>query len=182
MSRANVDWIDDVTELIFASSFMILATADGDGLPWVTPVEFVCDEDLRFYWNSVIDARHSENVRANPRAALSIYDSTYGAMDGQPTALFGEGLVDEFHRSDLDELLPSFERWIAWRDTGRTTPRSRRGDPIDSDSPWRLYRLTPATLYALNPGEHPEHGWPASWRVPVDLADSYSRAYRSRLA
>jgi hypothetical protein len=64
MSQANVDWIDDVAELVFDSSFMILATADGDALPWVTPVEFLCDEDLRFYWNSVIDARHSENVRA----------------------------------------------------------------------------------------------------------------------
>jgi len=182
MSQANVDWIDDVTELIFESSFMTLATADGDGLPWVTPVEFVCDEELRFYWNSVIDARHSENVRANARAALSIYDSSYVPLDGQPTALYAEGPVEEFRRPDLAELLPSFERWIAWRDKGRTTRRSDRGSPIDSDSPWRFYRLTPTTVYALNPGEHPNHGWPASWRVPVDLAGSYSRAYRSRLA
>jgi general stress protein 26 len=176
------DWIEDVTSLIFESSFMTLATVDGDGLPWVSPVEFVCDEDLRFYWNSVIDSRHSQNVRVNPLAALSIYDSTYVAMDGQPTALYGEGSVEEFHRSELEDLLPSFERWIAGRDAGRTAPRARRGDPIDGDSPWRFYRLTPTTLYALDPGEHPEHGWPASWRVPVDLTDSFSSAYRSRLA
>lgn len=176
------DWIDDVTSLLFESSFMTLATADGDGQPWVSPVEFLCDEGLRFYWVSVTDARHSQNVRENPRAALSIYDSTYVPLDGQPTALYGEGSVEEFHRSDLEELLPSFERWMSWRDAGRETPRPGRGDRFDGGSPWRFYRLTPATLYALNPGEHPEHGWPASWRVPVDLTESFSRTYRSRLA
>lgn len=43
------DWIEDVTEILFESAFMTLATADGKGLPWASPVEFVCDEDLRFY-------------------------------------------------------------------------------------------------------------------------------------
>lgn len=70
------DSIDDVTSIIFERSFMTLATADSDGLPWASPVEFACDEDLRFYWVSGIDVRHSQNVRANPRAAPSIYDST----------------------------------------------------------------------------------------------------------
>jgi nitroimidazol reductase NimA-like FMN-containing flavoprotein (pyridoxamine 5'-phosphate oxidase superfamily) len=77
------DWIEEVTSLLFTSNFMTLATADGDGLPWVSPVEFACDEDLRFYWYSAFDARHSENVRANPRAALSIYDCTLRAYPGR---------------------------------------------------------------------------------------------------
>ena len=176
------DWIEDVTSLIFESSFMTLATTDGDGLPWVSPVEFVCDEDLSFYWVSVIDARHSRNVRASPRAALSIYDGAYVPLDGEARALYGEGSVEEFHRSDLEEVLPSFERWIAWRDADRATPRPRGGGSFDGDSPWRFYRMRAPKLYALDPSGHPEHGWPASWRVPVDLTDSFSRAYRSRLA
>ena len=52
---------------------MTLATADADGLPWATPVEFACDESMRFYWTSHFDARHSRNVRANARAAAVIY-------------------------------------------------------------------------------------------------------------
>jgi hypothetical protein len=174
------DLIEDVTRLLFASSFMTLATADGDGVPWVSPVEFVCDEELRFYWSSVVDARHSQNVRANRRAALSIYDWTYVPLSGQPTALYGEGSVEEFHRSDLEVPLPSIERWIAWRDAERATPRPHR-DRGDGDSPWRFYRITPMQLYALHPDGHPEHGKPAPWRVPVDLTDSFRRAYRSRL-
>ena len=173
------DWIDDVTNLIFTSSFMTLATADSDGLPWVSPVEFACDEDLRFYWFSPIDARHSQNVLANPRAALSIYDCTITPIVGAAQGLYGEGSVEEFHRSDLAGLLPSIERWISWRDAGRKTPRPR-ADQFD-DSLWRVYRVNAAKLYALHPNGHPEHGKLVEWRVPVDLTDSFSRAYRSRL-
>ncbi len=70
------DWTEGVTEILFESSFMTLATADVEGRPWASPVEFVCDEDLRFYWLSMVDARHSVNVRENPWMSFSIYDST----------------------------------------------------------------------------------------------------------
>ena len=155
------------------------ATGDSDGLPWVSPVEFACDEDLRFYWFSAIDARHSQNVRANPRAALSIYDCTQTPLSRAAQGVYGEGSVEEFHRSELEPLLPSIERWISWRDAGRKTPRPRRPDQLDGDSPFRFYRVTAAKLYALHPNGHPAHGKPFEWRVPVDLTDSFSRAYRS---
>jgi hypothetical protein len=176
------DLIEDVTRLLFESSFMTLATADDDGVPWVSPVEFACDEDLRFYWFSPIDTRHSQNVRANPQAALSIYDCTYVPLEGHPTALYGEGPVEEFRQSELEAALPGLQRWISWRDAGRRTPRPRPRDRSGEGSPWRVYRLRPAHLFALHREDHPEHGALASWRVPVDLADSFARAYRSRLA
>ncbi len=78
------DLIEDVTRLIFESSFMTVATADDDGVPWISPVELACDEELQFYWFSSIATRHSQNVRANPQAALSIYDCTYVPLEGHP--------------------------------------------------------------------------------------------------
>ena len=41
------DLIDELTRLLFESSFMTVATADDKGLPWATPVEFVCDDVTR---------------------------------------------------------------------------------------------------------------------------------------
>ncbi len=175
------DWTEDLTRIVFDSSFMTLATADSDGLPWASPVEFACDEALRFYWVSVTDARHSQNVRANPRAALSIYDSTQTPGVGAVQGLYGEGSVEELDRSDLEALLPSLNRWIAWRDAGRKTPRRLRADQFDGDTPWRFYRVNAAKLYGLDPNGHPEYGQLVDWRVPVDLTNSFSRAYRSRL-
>lgn len=69
---------------------MTLATADNDVLPWVSPVEFVCDENLAFYWVSMTSARHSQNLRANPRAAFSIYDNTQTPGVNMVQGLYGE--------------------------------------------------------------------------------------------
>ncbi len=174
------DWTDGLVDIIFDSSFMTLATADRDGLPWVSPVEFVCDEELRFVWTSVIGARHSQNIRANPRAALSIYDSTQtpgvlGAVQG----LYAEGPVEELTPPDLEALRPSLAKWISWRDAGRTTPRTQLPDRDASESSWRFYRVNPTQMFALDPVQSTKR-W-VDWRVPVDLMDSFSRAYRSRL-
>jgi uncharacterized protein YhbP (UPF0306 family) len=174
------DWTDVLADILFKSSFMTLATADKEGLPWASPVEFACDEGLRFYWWSVIHARHSQNIRANPRAALSIYDSTQLAgVLGAVHGLYAEGPVEELSPDELAAVQPSLTRWIAWRDLARTTPRTSRPGPDAPDSPWRFYRIAPTQLYALDPVLSAEH-W-ADWRRPVDLTDSFSRAYRSRL-
>lgn len=177
------DWIDDITQLIFNSSFMTLATADGEALPWASPVEFVCDETLRFYWASHADARHSRNLRSNPRAALSIYDSTQTpGVRGEAQGLYAEGPVEELHRADLEGVLPSLDRWTVWRDAGRAAPRPGSSVELFADgTPWRMYRLTPTRMFALNPAGHPDFPGVRVWRAPVDLTASFTRAYRSRL-
>lgn len=173
------DWAEGLVDIIFKSSFMTLATADNDGLPWASPVEFVCDETLRFYWTSVIGARHSQNVRANPRAALSIYDSTQTPGVLAVQGLYAEGPVEELTPSDLEAVRPSITRWISWRDAGRTTPRAQVPNRDAVDSPWRFYRMSPTQLYGLDPVRSAERYIDA--RAPVDLMESFTRAYRSRL-
>jgi len=177
------DWLDEVTQLVFRSSFMTLATADADGLPWATPVEYACDETMRFYWNSHIDARHSRNVGANPRAAISIYDSTQIAgVDAPAEGLYAEGFVEVFHRADLAALLPSLDQWMEWRRTQRARPLPRAtAEPEAADTPWRFYRLTATKVFALDPAGHPDFPGIRIWRTQGDLAESYTRAYRTRL-
>jgi len=177
------DLTDELTKILFSSSFMTLATSDRDGQPWVTPVEFVCDEAMRFYWTSLVDARHSRNVRANPRAALAIYDSRQTpGVRAEAQGLYAEGSVEEFHSADLEAVLPSLSRWIEWRDAARGVPRApATAGPSGDETRWRQYRLTATTLYALDPGGHPDFPGMRVWRASVDLADSFSRAYRSRL-
>ena len=110
------------------------------------------------------------------------FDCAHTPFIGTTQGLYGEGFVEEFHSADLEAVLPSIERWLSWRDAGRKTPRPRRPDRVDGDSPFRFYRVNAATLYALHPDGHPEHGTRAEWRVPVDLTESFSRAYQARLA
>lgn len=177
------DWIDELLRLLFGSSFLSLATTDGEGRPWVTPVEFACDDALRFYWTSHLDARHSRNLRTNPRAALSIFDSAQAPGVHAPVqGLYAEGPVEELGGTDLEALLPTLGRWLEWRDAARAI--SRQASTTDSsgdDTPWRTYRLTTEEMYALDPGGHPDLPGVRIWRVPVDLTGSFSRAYQARL-
>jgi len=179
---------EELTELLFSSSFMTLATSDSSGQPWATPVEFACDEVPRFYWVSLIDARHSQNVRANPHAALVIYDSTQApGVHAEVQGLYAEGSVEELSGADLEEVLPSLHRWTGLRHATRTAAvsSSRAGaegsDPSAEAGRWRHYRLTPVQLYALDPDGHPDIPGVRVWRARVDLTDSFSRAHRSRL-
>lgn len=176
------DLVDDVLKILFDSSFMTLATADDEGVPWATPVEFVCDEELRFYWTSLADSRHSKNVQTNPRAALSIYDSTQTpGVRAEAQGLYAEGAVVELVPEELAAARPSLGRWIEWRDADKP-PRSHRTEAAAADDArWRSYRLTPAHLYAQDPLGHPDIPGVRVWRVELDLGKRFTRAYRSRL-
>ena len=41
---------------------MTLGTANAAGRPWVTRVYYSADDDIRFYWVSSPETRHSRNV------------------------------------------------------------------------------------------------------------------------
>jgi uncharacterized protein YhbP (UPF0306 family) len=56
--------------------YITLSTATTDGVPWNSPVYAAFDETYTFFWVSAKYARHSQNIRANPRIAIVVYDST----------------------------------------------------------------------------------------------------------
>lgn len=91
--------------LIDSLAYMTLATADPDGRPWATPVWFAHRDHREFIWISRPGARHSRNLAANPRLAISIYDST--VVPGDAAAVYveaeGEEVTDAGERADLLE-------------------------------------------------------------------------------
>ena len=61
-----------------------VATSDAALGPHAANVQFVSDEAWRLYWVSSPDARHSRDVVADPRAAVTIY-----AHDDRPDQIRG---------------------------------------------------------------------------------------------
>ena len=45
---------------------MVLATADGTGRPWSSPVYFAHDGYAEFLWVSAPEAAHSRNIDTSP--------------------------------------------------------------------------------------------------------------------
>jgi pyridoxine/pyridoxamine 5'-phosphate oxidase len=110
LARAMVDEI----------AFMTLATVDAAGMPWASPVWFAHAEYAEFLWISRPNARHSQNIAANPRIAIVIFDSRTPIDTGRGVYLEGgaEEVTDE---TEVERIMAVFsERSIAQGGSGWT--------------------------------------------------------------
>ena len=75
---------DDTARAILDSGrYVVLATADTDGVPWASPVWFATEDYRELFWVSYPDARHSKNIAGRPQIAIVVFDSTVPANSGQ---------------------------------------------------------------------------------------------------
>jgi uncharacterized protein YhbP (UPF0306 family) len=93
-----------LTAFLAAHSTLALATLAPDGQPMAASLFYVADEGGAVYWLSAGSARHSQNLAANPRAAISVHAATWQWREIAGVQL--EGMV---------EVVPPGEAWqAAW--------------------------------------------------------------------
>ena len=63
-------------QIIDAAKYMVLATADAGGQPWISPVWFAHADYRELFWISRPERRHSANIAVRLEVAISIFDST----------------------------------------------------------------------------------------------------------
>ncbi len=93
------------------TSYAVLATADADGTPWVTPVWFAHDDLDRFYWLSWSGSRHSRLIDARPQVALTVFDSH--AVPNEGAAYYATARARQCPEAQLEEGLESVNRRAA---------------------------------------------------------------------
>jgi hypothetical protein len=129
--------------IIDANLYMTLGTADGEGRPWVTPVFYATEDYTAFYWVSVLDAKHSQNLLERPQVSMVVFDSQVPAYTGQ--AVYLSASAHELAGSDLErgvEIFPGpSARGGRAMTTGQLRPPAR----------YRLYRATASQLSILCP-------------------------------
>jgi uncharacterized protein YhbP (UPF0306 family) len=64
-----------VPRLLARHRYLVLATADGGGRPWATPVFYAADGEHRILWVSAPESRHSRNIAARPDVAITVFDT-----------------------------------------------------------------------------------------------------------
>jgi nitroimidazol reductase NimA-like FMN-containing flavoprotein (pyridoxamine 5'-phosphate oxidase superfamily) len=64
-----------VRDIIEASSYLVLATADTAGRPWSTPLYFAHIGFTEFFWVSSPDVTHSRNIAVRPEVGIVVFDS-----------------------------------------------------------------------------------------------------------
>ena len=70
---------------------MVLATADGSGRPWASPVQYATEDRREFFWVSRPEATHSQNLRERPVLAIVIFDSTVAGENRQAVYMSAVG-------------------------------------------------------------------------------------------
>ena len=149
---------DDIArEVLAANSYVVLSTADAEGVPWASPVWFAHEDSAELFWVSHPGARHSQNIAARPQIAMVVFDSTAAPLTGQGVYL--TATAEQLTEPDAIE-----------RGIGVFSRRSVRGGGGAMDSGdvagrarLRLYRATVQEAWILDPHS------PYDVRVGVDL-------------
>jgi nitroimidazol reductase NimA-like FMN-containing flavoprotein (pyridoxamine 5'-phosphate oxidase superfamily) len=133
--------------------YVVLATVDATGAPWATPVWFAHRDLELFLWVSAPDTRHSQALAAEPRMALTVFDST--VEPGHGTAFYGRGRARECPADRLDEHLVTYNERGAAQGL-----RAWDVSEVGSNGRFRLY-LAELDELSLLPAGGPDR------RVPV---------------
>jgi nitroimidazol reductase NimA-like FMN-containing flavoprotein (pyridoxamine 5'-phosphate oxidase superfamily) len=129
-------------DIIDANRYLTLATADGDGRPWASPVWYAHEGYRDFFWVSRPEARHSRNLAERPGLAIVIFDST--VPEGGAQAVYVEAVAEELSGAEQERgigiLSRRSEATEATHGTARTSSRrpriasTARGHPSTSSS------------------------------------------------
>ena len=152
MSGAQV-----IREIIEASRYLVLATADAAGRPWSTPVYFAHIGFTEFFWVSSPDVTHSVNIAVRPEVGIAIFDSHAAIGAGQ-----GVYMSAVATRLEGDEAARGIEAFSA-----RSVAHGARewtSQDVRPGAGLRLYRAIADSHSILAKDGQPDH------RVPVPFS------------
>ncbi len=106
--------------------YAVLATADGDGVPWATPVWFAHDDLDRVYWLSWPGSRHSQLIEARAEIALTVFDTS--AVPNEGTAFYATARARQCPDEDLANGLEVLNRRARGHGIAEITAERVTGD------------------------------------------------------
>ena len=121
----------------------MLATADGAGAPWATPVWFATEDGRNLYWVSSPETRHSRNLAARPQVGIAIFDSTQAPGTGKGVYL--SAMAAQVAPDELDAGIAIFTA------AGLAVGLSAWSvDDVQAPAKHRLYRATAVERFVLD--------------------------------
>lgn len=132
-------------QIIDASRYLVLGTADQHGIPWVSPVWYAHAGYREFLWVSDPQARHSRSIEARPQVSIVIFDSSV-PPDAAP-AVYLSGAAGVVTGSGLEKSIEIYSR----RSREQGLPEWAPADVRAPAHP-RLYRVVVAELFVLPAG------------------------------
>jgi uncharacterized protein YhbP (UPF0306 family) len=134
-------------EIVDASLYMVIGTADRTGQPWATPVFYSHAGYREYFWVSEAESQHSRNLRDRREVGGVIFDSTAKIGNGQ--GVYVLGVAQELPAHECADPIKLFSKRSRGHDGERWTLKD-----VTGDSPHRLYRATAEALYVLDEHDH----------------------------
>ncbi|MGW9630212.1 pyridoxamine 5'-phosphate oxidase family protein [Agromyces sp. NPDC055520] len=132
--------------LIEQNTYLTLATSDGAGRPWASPVWFASRGLSEFYWVSRTGRRHSRNIEGRPEVALVVFDSTVPV--GHAEAVYVDAVAGQVDDVDLAAALAVY--------SGRSIEQGLPAwdaSAVTGDAPHRLYVARSVDVFVLDETE-----------------------------
>jgi nitroimidazol reductase NimA-like FMN-containing flavoprotein (pyridoxamine 5'-phosphate oxidase superfamily) len=145
-----------VRDIIEASRYLVLATADTAGRPWSSPVYFAHIGFTEFFWVSSPDVTHSRNIEVRREVGIVVFDSqvAIGAGQGVYMSAVAKLLEDDETARGIEAFS---RRSVAHGGPDWTSEDVRPGAGL------RLYQATADSHWILAKDGRPDH------RIPVPL-------------
>lgn len=116
-----------------------------EGKPWICSVHYVADNRLNLYWLSLPSRRHSEELAANPHAAVAVAVKT----DQPVIGIQAEGVVEVM--TDKDVVREVMELYVARHGSGK----DYYDNFIRGTEKHRLYRFVPSRFMLFDEVDFP---------------------------
>jgi hypothetical protein len=145
-----------VRDIIEASRYLVLATADAAGRPWSSPVYFAHLGFTEFFWVSSPEVTHSRNIAVRPEVGIVVFDSQVAIGTGQ--GVYMSAVATMLESGESARGIEAFSRRsVAHGGQEWTSQAVRPGAGM------RLYRATAGSHWILAKDGRPDH------RIPVTL-------------
>jgi hypothetical protein len=145
-----------VSDIIEASRYLVLATADAAGRPWSSPVYFAHIGFTEFFWVSSPGVTHSRNIAVRPEVGIVAFDSQVPIGAGQGVYMPAAAKLLEG-----GETAPGIEAFS--RRSVAHGGREWTSEDVRPGAGLRLYRATADSHWILAKDGRPDH------RIPVPL-------------
>ena len=153
MSPADQNSQTLARQIIDDNLYLVLATADAEGLPWASPVYYAPASRTEFLWVSRPYRTHSLNIAVRPEISIVIFNSQVPINTGQ--AVYMRAVAKQVADGDLNQAVRVFSRRsLEHGDTEFTI------DDVRGPSALRLYIATATEQYILDGDDN---------RVPIAL-------------
>lgn len=134
----------DAHAIIRNNRYLVLATSH-DGETWAAPLAYVYDAARQaFYFYSARDSRHGRHIAANPRAAITIFDSA--APSESALGLQCAVRVEEVG-ADALQSVAAFYFAQSFPDENERRKWQKPASAFTGAAPQRFYKITPQDCY-----------------------------------